>query len=284
MVFDRGVNADQRLDTHVQIKAASRWELAVPSGSYTVTLSVGDAAASSTNNIWIEGVNLFSYVPLAANRFLTRSITVNVTDGRLSMAIGSQTGGLSRVNYIEVAGGTTSPPTSPPPTSPPPTSPPPTSPPPTSPPPPVTTTTKVNFQPAAAATVAGYIVDSGSTYGARSQTYGWSIAHADAVFDRNVNADQRLDTLVSIKQGAVWELAVPTGNYAVTISVGDAAASSTNNVWVEGVNLFNYVSLSSNKFSSRSLTVSVTDGRLRLGIGGQAGGLTRINFVEVTKV
>ncbi len=60
--------------------------------------------------------------------------------------------------------------------------------------------------------------------------------------DRNKVADQRLDTLLQMQptsgtdltKGA-WEMAVPNGSYAVTVSVGDASyVNSTHTITVEG--------------------------------------------------
>jgi len=277
-VVDRNLNSDQLVDTHVGVKAAARWELAVPNGTYVVKVGVGDAGASSTNNIYIEGQNLFNYQQLAANAFASKSITVNVTDGKLTMGIGSAATGTTKIDYIEVAS-----PSSPPPTSPPPTSPPPTSPPPTSPPPPASTSTKINFQPSGATTVSGYLVDAGGTYAARNgKTYGWTVNHTDVVVDRGLNADQLLDTHVAVKQGARWEIAVANGTYTVRVSVGDSGATSMNNVWIEGQQLYNQQSQAANDFSSKSITVNVTDGRLTLGIGSLASGLTKLNYIEIT--
>lgn len=253
-VFERNINADQLLDTHVAVKAASRWELAVPSGKYLVKLSVGDAAEASRNNIWVEGNWLIKSQPLIANVFLKKSITVAVSDGRLTVGIGSAPGGQTRINYVTVDPVTT----------------------------PVFVPVKFNFQPSAAPPVSGYLVDAGQLYGARGgQIYGWTLSHTDAVYDRNINPDQRLDTHVAVKATARWELAVPNGRYTVAVSMGDAGRASRNNVWVEGVNLANYHVLPGNTFLRRSITVDVSDGKLTVGIGGAATGTTRINYVEV---
>jgi len=281
-VVDRNIHADQRLDTYVAVKKAARWELAVPNGQYTIRVSVGDAGGASNNNVWLEGVQLFDYQALAANRFASDSLTVNVSDGRLTLGIGSAAAGTTRINFLEVTAGTVSPPTSPPPTSPPPTSPPPTSPPPPTVPPPPSGGVKFNFQPAAAPTVPGFVVDSGLTYGSRDgQVYGWTVSHTDAVVDRNLIDQQLLDTNVSVKKGSRWELAVPNGTYTVRVSAGDAGVATINNVWVEGQLLFNYQSQLANHFSARTITIPVADGRLTIGIGSAATDTTRINFVEV---
>lgn len=294
-VFDRNAISDQKLDTLVAVKAGARWELAVPNGQYVVTVGIGDSAASSRNNVWIEGVWHYAYVQLGAGQFSATSRTVNVTDGRLTLAFGQTLTGETRLTHIDVVStavpptsppptsppSTSPPPTSPPPTSPPPTSPPPTSPPPTS-PPPASSGVKVNFQPSWATTVDGYSIDSGGTYGNRDgRSYGWTTSHTDAVFDRNSNSDQRLDTHVAVKAGSKWELSVPNGQYVVTVTVGDSAASSRNNVWIEGIWHYNYVSLPANQFRSIPVTVNVTDGRITLEFGQSPTGETRITDLEV---
>ncbi|QOV89969.1 Kelch repeat-containing protein [Humisphaera borealis] len=297
--IDRDVAADQLVDTYVAVKAGARWELAVPNGQYTVKVSVGDAAAATRQNLWVENVWHYNYVNLAANQFAAVPVNVTVTDGRLSLAIGGAATGATRINYIEVTSATTSPPVSPPPVSPPPVSPPPVSPPPVSPPPvsppppppvsppvsppPVTSGININFQPSTASTVSGYQVDSGGLYGDRNGlTYGWTTSHTDSAIDRDVAADQLVDTYVAVKAGARWELAVPNGQYTVKVSVGDAAAATRQNLWVENVWHYNYVNLAANQFAAVPVNVTVTDGRLSLAIGGAATGATRINYIEVT--
>ena len=84
------------------------WELAVPNGSYTVTVSVGDAANNynSTHQVNVENQNAVSgFVGTADNRFASATRTVTVADGRLTV---SQAGGTNtKINYVDVisAGG-----------------------------------------------------------------------------------------------------------------------------------------------------------------------------------
>ena len=143
---------------------------------------------------------------------------------------------------------------------------------------------RINFQPSAAATVAGYGVDAGAVFGARTggQTYGWNVNHADVTRDRNLNADQLLDTLVHFHAGGRWEIALPSGAYAVTVNVGDGGYASTHTLNVEGTNAWNTVALAKGVFQSKTLIVNVTDGRLTLDQGAAAEMATRINFVEIT--
>lgn len=272
VVVDRNKNTNQLLDTNVGVKAGGKWELAVPNGTYTVKIGVGDALAASKNNVYVEGVMLFNFQAQAANTFSNKTLSVKVSDGRLTVGVGSAASGTTRIDFIEVT-----PPAAPP------TSPPPTSPPPTSPPPTTGRGAKINFQPASAPTASGYLVDAGATYAARNgKTYGWATSHTDVVVDRNKNANQLLDTNLAVKAGGKWELAVANGTYTVKVGVGDAGASSTNNVWIEGKQLYNYQAQAANVFSNKTITVTVADGKLTLGVGGIGSGLTKLDFIEVS--
>ncbi|MDB5294678.1 MAG: conserved repeat domain protein, partial [Phycisphaerales bacterium] len=147
------------------------------------------------------------------------------------------------------------------------------------------TSAKIHFRPSSAAGVSGYLADSGLTYAARNGlTYGWSVSHADAVVDRNKNSNQLFDTNVGVKAGAKWEILVPNGKYNVRVSIGDSAAASTNTVRLEGTSVYAAQKLAANAFATRLVTVTVTDGKLTLDAGSAASGLTRVNYLEITKV
>ena len=62
----------------------------------------------------------------------------------------------------------------------------------------------VNFQPASATVVPGYMVDGGLVYADRGNgySYGWTVDNSAQARDRNVNSDQRLDTMVPMQAGA----------------------------------------------------------------------------------
>jgi glucose/arabinose dehydrogenase len=154
--------------------------------------------------------------------------------------------------------------------------------------PPTTTafsSAKINFQPAAAAAVSGYLVDSGLAFGTRnnSQAYGWNVGHTPNVFDRAKNANQLLDTVVLLKAGAKWELAVPSGTYSVKVSAGDPSAAATNTLRAEGASVFAGLATAANVFHTKTVSVVVTDGRLTLDNGSAADLATRLNYVEVTR-
>lgn len=141
----------------------------------------------------------------------------------------------------------------------------------------------VNFQLAGAPIPGGYLPDTGEVFAARGngESYGWNFDHTDVARDREVNPDQRLDTLVHFKLGGVWELALPNGAYDVTVSVGDAAVASTHTIVAEGLTMINGVALGANQFQQATQTITVSDGRLTLTQGALPDKSTRINYIEV---
>lgn len=117
---ERNLSIDQRLDTllHMQypsngnpttVKIPAAWEFIVPSGTYTVTVAVGDTLNSlevENNVINVEGVNAISnFTPSgreAATRNTSATVTVRVTDGRLTIDAG---GGINtKLNYVDIVG------------------------------------------------------------------------------------------------------------------------------------------------------------------------------------
>jgi hypothetical protein len=98
----------------------------------------------------------------------------------------------------------------------------------------------INFQTADAPVPTRYAVDAGQQFGLRSNgwSYGWSIDHTTYARDREVAADQRLDTLIHFHQGQSWELAVPNGLY-LTLNQGVAGEMATRINYVHVVGLPN---------------------------------------------
>ena len=144
----------------------------------------------------------------------------------------------------------------------------------------------VNFQIDEATPVTRYLKDIGAVYGNQGGgvSYGWSTNHTDVSRERSANPDQRLDTLIHFKAGALWEFALPNGNYEVTVSIGDPSVASIHTLYVEGVNFWNASALTANAFNSKTMTVTVADGRLTLDQGAAANMATRINFVHIVGV
>ena len=157
----------------------------------------------------------------------------------------------------------------------------------TAPPPP--SAIRINFQPAAAAVPAGYLVDAGAVYAARGngQTYGWNADISVLTRDRDSSAsqDQRYDTLVHMQKpenpDAVWELAVANGTYDVRVVAGDASyIDSVFRIAVESVLVVNGTPTNATHWIEGTSTITVTDGRLTLRSGSGAVN-NKICFVEV---
>jgi hypothetical protein len=98
---------DGRYDSfiHMQKPAGSDefWQVAVPNGTYSVHLAAGDPSAiDSVFAIDADGVLALSGTPTAANHWLENTVTVPVTDGRLTIrnAPGSSN---NKIDYIDIA-------------------------------------------------------------------------------------------------------------------------------------------------------------------------------------
>ena len=108
---DRGAPADGRLATVILMQgngAANQpnvgaWEYALPSGTYAVTLAVGDSGyVDSTDVVNVEGTRAVDgFVPTTATPFRTVTVTVPVTDGKLTI---DATGGTNtKLDYVDIA-------------------------------------------------------------------------------------------------------------------------------------------------------------------------------------
>lgn len=144
----------------------------------------------------------------------------------------------------------------------------------------------INFQFDEAPTPTRYLRDVGAVFGDRGNglSYGWSSDHTDVSRDRNVNSDQRLDTLIHFHQGQNWELALPNGLYEVTTSIGDPSNGSSHTLNVEGTNYWSNVSLVPNEFREKTMQIVVADGRLTLDQGAAIEKATRINFIRIVNL
>lgn len=103
-------NVDQRLDTllHMQFTntPAAAWEYALANGTYSVTVSVGDApngrgVYDSQHTIRVEGATAINrFQGIAKQEYQLATVKVNVVDGRLT--IDSVAGTNTKINYLEV--------------------------------------------------------------------------------------------------------------------------------------------------------------------------------------
>lgn len=153
---------------------------------------------------------------------------------------------------------------------------------------------------------AGYLADWGQPYGVRNSanqgggvyTYGW-VSKVDGTpisldnlgRDRNVQADERLDTLIHMDHPAAannrgyWEIAVPNGLYDVTVAVGDPNnTDSIHYIQAEGISeIVGFVPSggagSATRHQIATVTVTVADGKLTISDVG--GTNTKINFVQI---
>jgi fibronectin type 3 domain-containing protein len=159
---------------------------------------------------------------------------------------------------------------------------------------------KVDYSDPVTVPAAGYVRDSGQSFGVRDNgmSFGWVVAGTATPLDlsadgrKRTNAsvtDARLLTLVHMQQVATnpvgsWELTVPNGTYTVSAGLGDAGNyfDSTHGVSAEGTQLVtNYVPTSGNRFRSGTVTVTVTDGRLTI---ASTGTNVKIDYVTVLQV
>nr|WP_253942359.1 putative Ig domain-containing protein [Nocardioides sp. zg-1230] len=177
---------------------------------------------------------------------------------------------------------------------------------------------RVNFQSEAAPVPTGYLRDFGQAYGARTLTdqggltYGWINATTSAPEgrttsgrDRNLAADQRLDTFMHMQyqqQSApnctanncntgTWELALADGTYQVTGALGDPATNAdpeAHQVRIEGVPLLAAPHVPSGPAGSAghhatgTQVVEVADGELTVDAVG--GTNTKLDYLEITPV
>lgn len=310
------------------VKTPAAWEYDIANGSYFVTIGVGDSDfTDSSHTINVEGESAISdFVPTEDLLFTKATTLVEVTDGKLTLdAVG---GDNTKLTFVEItpesdfdAGndnsgsgsgddsaegeedtdtdtddGTNSQA-------------------------PINSgndneddvvdsggdreTIKINFTPASAFSLEGYIQDIGGEYN-DGQGYGWitensvgsenptPINISPNTRDRNSIQEDAFDSLIhlqysdafdnqnSVKTPAAWEYELANGEYTVTVSVGDPDFIDSNHVInIEGNSIISgFVPTEDKLFTVETTTVEVTDGKLTIdAIGGEN---TKLNFVEIT--
>ncbi|WP_027342709.1 HAF repeat-containing protein [Hamadaea tsunoensis] len=105
---DAANSPDQRYDTlnhAARPTNANFWELAVPNGTYVVHVAAGDPSnTDSVYRIAVEGTLAVSGTPTTANHWVEATVTVTVTDGRLTVT--NATGGVNdKLSYLDVFSG-----------------------------------------------------------------------------------------------------------------------------------------------------------------------------------
>ncbi len=175
-----------------------------------------------------------------------------------------------------------------------------------------TVSVTVNFQAASSAVPVGYMRDSGQAYGARTAAeqggrglaYGWVTPGTSTPVALETNGRTRgrkgiaptLDSIMhmqgdqvvgftGVRKPGAWEVAVPNGDYDVTVAVGDAPSNgvydSAHTITAEGAKLVDRFQATANQeYKVVTSTVTVADGRLTLDPTG--GTNTKIDYVAVT--
>ncbi|HEY0603370.1 MAG TPA: hypothetical protein VGD58_10685 [Herpetosiphonaceae bacterium] len=152
---------------------------------------------------------------------------------------------------------------------------------------------EINFQPSSALLPDGYInnpraeADLGAVYGSRGNgyTYGWNANNSAGTRERNVVADQRVDTLIHMQSGGsfTWEIAVPNAVYWVELYADDPSyTDSVYDLSLEGQRAYYRIPGQPQSIEG-SATVEVKDGRLTLSSGPQAVN-NKINWIRITEL
>ena len=103
---DAASSPDQRYDTLNHLQKPSnpnaKWEIAVPNGAYNVTLAAGDPTAwDSVYRLNLENTLALTGTPTSGSRWVTRTVRVNVSDGRLTLS--SAAGAVNnKINFIRI--------------------------------------------------------------------------------------------------------------------------------------------------------------------------------------
>ena len=183
---------------------------------------------------------------------------------------------------------------------------------------------RVDFTTAAGDLAAGYLRDYGQAYAPRTGvaqgsglTYGWKDQVTETDLDLSVGGttpgngrdratsqpDTRLDSFMHMQSAdvagtfngtvarAFWELALPNGEYTVTVGVGDPAPQTSDQeihqINLENTSLINLFTPTgaagaATRHTTATKTVSVTDGALTVdAIGGRN---TKISYIDVVPV
>ncbi len=88
-----GVSSDAAPSSFVDFNGSAGeedvWEMSLPDGTYTVTLTAGDSESIDSYYAFdLEGVSALRGAPTLSQKFVTGSMTVEVTDGRLTLTAG----------------------------------------------------------------------------------------------------------------------------------------------------------------------------------------------------
>jgi hypothetical protein len=148
----------------------------------------------------------------------------------------------------------------------------------------------VQFGPSKVTPAEGFVVDSGLPVAdhANDVTYGWLAKGSAVPVSRRAaslaSPDSRFDSFVRLKGGAVWQVALPNGNYEVHLAAGDPVVRKRNcGLDVESVPLLRGEVRREQPWIEATAVVTVTDGKLEITAPAQFRG-TKLSFLDITAV
>jgi hypothetical protein len=163
---------------------------------------------------------------------------------------------------------------------------------------------RICFLPTSVLPPEGYLADNGDVYGPRRNglVYGWSKDNTGNVRDRTAShykrdknppiatPDRRYDFTVymdndeKMREPVFWEMAVPDGTYSVRLVAGDSLRfDSVFGLTLEGKVALEGVPDSRNRWVEKTVTVTVTDGRLTIN-NAPGSSNNKLCFVEITEI
>lgn len=175
------------------------WEAQVPaSGTYSVTVSVGDASyTDSSHRITLEGVNVISgFVPTSTSLFKSWTGKVNVSDGRLTVSASG--GSNTKIDYITISNKRWA--------------------------------GRYDFGPNGSLIPSGYVSDIGTGYGSKNGlTYGWVLPGTNTPVDVQGNATLRSSTTITDMRllGFIHMQYPPSAPAALTATLNGSSADLT---------------------------------------------------------
>jgi hypothetical protein len=100
----RSVYPETIRDTFLFTRDFAKWECRIPNGRWLITVCNGDSGHEQTGHqVSFEGKVAVKNVPTAAGHFVETTVTVVVTDGRLTMELGPQLAGSNTcVNWLRL--------------------------------------------------------------------------------------------------------------------------------------------------------------------------------------
>jgi serine/threonine-protein kinase len=144
---------------------------------------------------------------------------------------------------------------------------------------------KINFQPAGIPALPGFLVDDGALFAVRGGlSYGWNHDHRDAMRERQTTLARQFDTCCHLHAGGAWRIALPDGDYQLSVAIGDPLFPSVYTVNACGESLCKDLPLPAGKPKLLVKTVSVRGGLLSIDQGEAPDKATRIDYVEILRM